>query len=61
MIFPSLAGMSVTKLSMDRKNYIIPVQGEFGKWHPGWGRENDKPFFTVYAVVSDLNANHQTK
>jgi hypothetical protein len=18
----------------------FPVQGEFGKWHPGWGREN---------------------
>jgi hypothetical protein len=26
--FPSWAGMSV-----------IPAQGEFGKWHPGWGRE----------------------
>jgi hypothetical protein len=23
------------------------VQGEFGRWHPGWGRENCKPFFTV--------------
>ncbi len=21
-------------------NYSIPMQGEFGKWHPGWGREN---------------------
>jgi hypothetical protein len=22
-------------------------RGEFGKWHPGWGRENRKAFFTV--------------
>ncbi len=38
-IFPSPAGMSLTKLSLVGKNLIIPVQGEFGKWHPGWGRE----------------------
>ncbi len=24
---------------------IIPAQGEFGKWHPGWGREYQKAFF----------------
>ncbi len=24
---------------------VIPVQGEFGKWHPGWGRENPLTFF----------------
>ncbi len=30
-----------------RNNLIIPVPGEFGEWHPGWGRENGKPFFTV--------------
>ncbi len=40
VIFPSPAGMSFTKLSLDGNNLIIPVQGEFGKWHPGWGREN---------------------
>jgi hypothetical protein len=33
VVFPSPAGISVTKL-------IIPGQGEFGKGHPGWGREN---------------------
>jgi hypothetical protein len=22
------------------KNLINPGQGEFGYWHPGWGREN---------------------
>jgi hypothetical protein len=30
-IFPSPAGMSLTKLSLTRKNLTIPVQGEFGK------------------------------
>jgi hypothetical protein len=29
-IFPSPAGMSLTKLSLDRKNLIVLVQGEFG-------------------------------
>jgi hypothetical protein len=29
-------------------NYSCP--GEFGKWHPGWGREYRKAFFTVYVV-----------
>ncbi len=28
-------------------NAIIPDQGEFGKRHPGWGRENGKPFYSV--------------
>ncbi len=32
-IFPSSAGMPLAKL-------------EYGQWHPGWGRENRKPFFT---------------
>ncbi len=27
---------------------IILDRGEFGKRHPGWGRENRYPFFTVY-------------
>jgi hypothetical protein len=39
--------MPLTKLSLDGNNLIIPGQGEFGKWHAGWGRENGKPFFTV--------------
>jgi hypothetical protein len=29
--FPSPAGMSLTKLSLARKNLIIPGQGEFGQ------------------------------
>ncbi len=37
--------MSLTKLSLDENNLLIPVQGEFGKWHPDWGEENGKPFF----------------
>ncbi len=49
-VFPSPAGMSLTKPSLAGNNLIIPVLGEFGKWHPGWGRENREPFFTVYTV-----------
>jgi hypothetical protein len=30
-----------------RDNLIVPGQGEFGWWHPGWGLENRYPFFTV--------------
>jgi hypothetical protein len=37
MNFPSPAGMSLTKLSLGGIILIIPGQGEFGKWHPGWG------------------------
>ncbi len=33
---------------------IIPAQGEFGKWHPGWGREYLKAFFTVHGTGSIL-------
>ncbi len=39
-IFPSSAGMSLTKLSLTRNYIIIPCQGEFGKWHPGWGPQS---------------------
>ncbi len=39
-IFPSPAGMSLTKLSLAGNNLIFPIQGEFGLLHPGWGREN---------------------
>jgi hypothetical protein len=40
IIFLSPAGMSLTKLSLDGNNLIFPGQEEFGKGHPGWGREN---------------------
>jgi hypothetical protein len=30
-VFPSPAGMSLTKLSLAENNLIIPLQGEFGK------------------------------
>jgi hypothetical protein len=30
-IFPSPAGMSLIKLSLDGNNLIIPAQGEFGQ------------------------------
>ncbi len=46
-IFPSPAGMSLTKLSLGGNHEIIPTQGEFGKRHPGWGREYRIAFFTV--------------
>ncbi len=36
-----------TPIGRKYSNLIIPCQGEFGKWHPGWGRENQEPFFTV--------------
>jgi len=32
---------------------IIPAQGEFGEWHPGWGQETRLPFFTVYRFISE--------
>jgi hypothetical protein len=38
--FPAPRGLSLTKLSLTGNYQIIPGQGEFGKWHPGWGREN---------------------
>ncbi len=34
-IFPSPAGMSLTKLSLAGNNLIIPAQGGFGKWNHG--------------------------
>ncbi len=46
-IFPSPAGMSLTKLSLAGNNLIIPAQREFVKWLPGWGgggRKIDKLF-----------------
>jgi hypothetical protein len=40
--------MSLTKLSLEGNHQIIPGQGEFGKCHPAFGKENRQPFFTVY-------------
>jgi hypothetical protein len=37
-IFPTPLGMSLTKISLAVKYLLIPCQGEFGKWHLGWGR-----------------------
>ncbi len=42
--------MSLTKLSLAGNILIIPGQGEFGKWYPGWGR---KTFF--YSEQLELN------
>jgi hypothetical protein len=55
-VFPSPAGMLHTKLSLARNNLIIPSQGEFGKFHPGWGRENCKRFLysVLYLYLSSL-------
>jgi hypothetical protein len=39
-VFPSLADLSLTKLSLVGNNLINPGQGLFGKRHPGQGREN---------------------
>ncbi len=55
-IFPSLAGMSLTKLSLGRNNLYMtslfpPRESLVGKSHPGWGREYRKAFFTVYRTV----------
>ncbi len=39
--FPSPAGMWLTNLSLAGNNLIIPGQGEFGLWHPGWDGKMD--------------------
>ncbi len=57
-IFPSPAGMSLTKLSLAGKNYSWPWkvgQGKFGQWHPGWGREYRYTFFTVYLLPTSYS------
>ncbi len=36
--------MSLTKPSLAGNNLIFPGQGEFGKWHTGWGREMSNIF-----------------
>ncbi len=49
-IFPCPAGMSPTKLSLAGNNLIVHGEGEFGKWHPGWGRDYCSSCFTVYSL-----------
>jgi hypothetical protein len=51
-IFPSPAGMSLTKISLAGNNKISPGQGEFGKWQSGWGRKNRCLFYSVSPVWS---------
>jgi hypothetical protein len=51
-IFPSPAGMSLTRdqtLPVEEW-FFIPLQGEFGQWHPAWGRKKSVTFFTVYCI-----------
>jgi len=39
-LWPNLPGTGI--------GYIIPGQGEFGRWYSGWGREIAEPLFTAY-------------
>ena len=41
-LWPNLPGTGI--------GYIIPGQGEVGKWHPGWEREIAEPLFTVHLL-----------
>jgi len=50
-IFPSSAGMSPNSPRAGN-NLIIPRQGGFGMWHPGWGRKKSLTFFySVQGVI----------
>ncbi len=54
-IFPS-PSQDVTYQTLPRREYFIlynsPVQGEFGKWHPGRGQEyRKKLFYSVQYVL----------
>jgi len=50
-IFPSPAGMSLTKLSLTGKKLIIPGQGELWSVTPRLGTGKSINFFTVYANI----------
>jgi hypothetical protein len=54
-IFPPPVGMSLTKLSLAGNNLIFLDQGEFGRWHPGWGRE----LANIYRLCSDFYTKRQ--
>jgi hypothetical protein len=45
--FPSPAGMSLTKLSLARNNFIIADQGEFGDIPAGDGKTELTLFYSV--------------
>jgi hypothetical protein len=49
-LFPSPAGMSLTKLSLAGNNLSIPGQGEFGKRCPAAG-DAKKPLTFFYSVM----------
>jgi hypothetical protein len=40
---------------------IIPVQGEFGKGHPGWGREPANLFYSVCLYSLGLALGHSVR
>jgi hypothetical protein len=42
--------MSLTKLSLAGKNFIIPGQGEFGQWPGEW--KIDNLFYSAYLIFS---------
>ncbi len=50
-IFPSSAGMSLSKLSLAGNNLIIPLQGEFGYSDDPAGDGKITNPFTVYLVI----------
>ncbi len=51
-VFPSPAGMSLTKLSLARNNRIIPLQGEFGGLVTSrLGTGKRITFFVLYGTV----------
>ncbi len=54
MIFPSPAGMSLTKLSLA----VIPG---LGKWHLASGRENNNLFYSVEGWILDQQADAAKK
>ncbi len=56
-VFLSLAGMSLTKLSLAGNNLIIPGQGEFGKCDipPGEGKIANL-FYSVAVVCCSVHA-----
>ncbi len=40
-----LQGSSICVHTVKKVSHFpVPSQGKFGKWHPGWGRENGWPF-----------------
>ncbi len=50
-IFPSPAGMSLTKLSLAGNIKLFPARESLVSDIPAGGRENRLPFFTVYYSI----------